>query len=341
MTQIIPKNITAVEPNWQKELANAITRPEALLEYVHLDPAIFKDDVKARRLFPMRVPLPFANRISKGDPNDPLLRQVLPLAEEFDQADGFVHDPLQEQQNQQPGILHKYQSRVLLIVRGGCAVNCRYCFRRHFPYQENHLSKKDWEKAIGYIKQDKELNEVILSGGDPLMANDDFLSWLSAELATITHLKRLRIHTRLPVVLPNRINLEFLNWFANTRLKPIMVLHINHPNEIDVQLSQKLAELHKAGITLLNQAVLLKTINDDADVLEQLHEKLFDANVLPYYLHMLDKVQGAAHFDVSDERAREIMSDLIKRQPGFLVPKLVREIANQPGKTPLDLKLHP
>lgn len=341
MNRIIPKNITAVEPNWQKELASAITRPDALLEYVHLDPANFEKDIKARQLFPMRVPLPFANRIRKGDPHDPLLRQVFPLAEEFEKPNGFVPDPLQEQNNQQPGILHKYQSRVLLIVRGGCAVNCRYCFRRHFPYAENHLSKTEWEGAISYIRQDEKLNEVILSGGDPLMAKDDFFIWLSRELAAIPHIKRLRIHTRLPVVLPNRVNTEFLNWFTESGLKPIMVIHANHPAEVDRQLAQKLNTLHRAGVTMFNQSVLLKSINDNAEVLAQLHEKLFDANVLPYYLHMLDKVQGAAHFEVCDKDARDIMAELIKRQPGFLVPKLVREIANQPGKTPLDLKLHP
>lgn len=341
LTQIIPKKITAVEPNWQKELATAFTKPEALLNFVGLPVEQYVEDSKARRLFPMRVPKPFAQRMEKGNPQDPLLRQVLPLADEFVESSGFVSDPLHEQNNQQAGVLHKYQSRVLLIVRGGCAVNCRYCFRRHFPYGDNHLNKQDWLKALDYIHQNKQINEIILSGGDPLMAKDDFLAWLATELSCIPHLKRLRIHTRLPVVIPSRINREFINWFTQSRLKPVMVLHINHPNEIDESLQKRLASLTAAGVILLNQAVLLRTINDDPDVLVDLHEKLFDAGVMPYYLHLLDKVKGAAHFDTTEQRAREIMAELIKRQPGFLVPKLVREIANQPGKTPLDLKLHP
>lgn len=341
LTQIIPKKITAVEPNWQKDLAMAFSEPEALLKFVGLAPENYAEHVKARRLFPMRVPMPFAKRMAKSNPEDPLLRQVIPLSDEFLHAPGFVKDPLSEQENPQAGILHKYESRVLLIVRGGCAVNCRYCFRRHFPYSDNHLNKGEWQKALHYVSTDPNINEVILSGGDPLMAKDEFLSWLVKQIEQMPHVKRLRIHTRLPVVIPDRITPALLDWFAHGKLKPIMVLHINHPNEIDEALSIMLQQLDSAGVTLLNQAVLLKGVNDDAKALADLHEKLFDNRVLPYYLHMLDRVEGAAHFEVSEERAREIMAELIKRQPGFLVPKLVREIANQPGKTPLDLKLHP
>lgn len=341
MAQIIPKNLIAVEPNWQKELSEAFTAPEKLLEFVGLDPAEYAQHCKARKLFPMRVPKPFAARIAKKRPDDPLLTQVLPLADEFVSTPGYSEDPLLEQQNKQPGLLHKYLSRVLLIVRGGCAVNCRYCFRRHFPYGDNNVNKQGWQETLSYIKEDNAINEVIYSGGDPLMAKDEFLAWLTEQLTDIDHVTRLRIHTRLPVVIPSRITSQLIDWFAGSRLNPIMVLHINHANEIDQAVKDKMRLLKEAGVTLLNQAVLLKGINDTWQIQAALSEALFDAGILPYYLHVLDKVQGAGHFEVDDDQARQIMAEMIKRQPGFLVPKLVREIGNQPGKTPLDLQLHP
>lgn len=341
LAQIIPKNLIAVESNWQKELALSFTDPEKLLSFLQIPSDSYQHDIAARRLFPMRVPRPFAQKMAKHDPVDPLFRQVFPLSDEFLETPGFISDPLEEQQNSQQGILHKYQSRALLMVRGGCAVNCRYCFRRHFPYADNSLNKRQWQEALSYIEQDTQLNEIIYSGGDPLMAKDDFLAWLTQKIDQIGHIKRLRIHTRLPVVIPNRIDHQMLDWIRASRLKVVMVLHINHGNEIDQQLALRLAELKQAGVTLLNQSVLLKGINDNADTLVELSEKLFEADVLPYYLHMLDKVKGAAHYDVGDQQARNLMSELIKRLPGFLVPKLVREIGGQPGKTPLDLHLHP
>ncbi|MCC2617915.1 EF-P beta-lysylation protein EpmB [Aestuariibacter halophilus] len=341
MAQIIPKNPIAVENNWQKELAMAFTDPDRLLSHLQLDPQAYREHSKARRLFPMRVPRPFVARMSKGNPDDPLLRQVLPLSDEFVAAPGFGHDPLQEQNSPQKGLLHKYHSRVLLLVRGGCAVNCRYCFRRHFPYADNKVNKQGWLEVLDYIRADHGINEVIYSGGDPLMANDEQLAWLTEQLQDIPHLTRLRIHTRLPVVIPSRITPSLIDWFARQRLKPVMVLHINHSNEIDKALRERLAQLRDAGVTLLNQAVLLRGINDSADAQVALSEALFAAGVLPYYLHMLDKVDGASHFDVQEDDARNIMAEVIKRQPGFLVPKLVREIGGQPGKTLLDLHLQP
>ena len=319
----------------------AFSKPESLLNYLQLPLKEFAQDIKARALFPMRVPRAFAARMIKGDANDPLFKQVFTSHREFDQPEGYSSDPLLEQNNSHSGLLHKYQSRVLLIVRGGCAVNCRYCFRRHFPYAENHLHKKDWLDVINYIAADDNIDEVIFSGGDPLMAKDDFLAWLSTEIEQITHVKRLRIHTRLPVVIPSRVTKELLQWFTSTRLQPVMVLHINHAQEIDKTLKNVLQDLKNAGVTLLNQAVLLKDVNDSADAQIALNEALFSAGVMPYYLHVLDKVQGASHFDISDDKARTLMAELIKRQPGYLVPKLVREIGGQPGKTPLDLHLHP
>jgi len=341
LTQIIPKNKQAVESDWQKELANAYTDPQELLQDLGFDPIHFQQDIKARKLFPLRVPRPFVARIQTGNLDDPLLKQVLTLSQEFEETPGFSEDPLLEQASAVPGLLHKYQSRVLMIVRGGCAVNCRYCFRRHFPYADNSVNKQGWQKALNYIAADQKINEVIYSGGDPLMAKDDFLQWLTNEIAAIPHIERLRIHTRLPVVLPQRITDELIQWFTQSRLKPVMVVHINHANEIDHELTTALNKLHQAGVTLLNQAVLLAGVNDSANAQVELGEALFSAKVLPYYLHTLDKVKGAAHFDVTDDKARSIMAEVIKRLPGYLVPKLVREIGNQPGKTPIDLRLHP
>jgi EF-P beta-lysylation protein EpmB len=341
LLQIIPKKAIAVESYWQKELASAFSDPAKLLTFLGFNPQDFAPDIAARRLFAMRVPRPFAARMAKQDINDPLFRQVFPLREEFAQAPGYSLDPLQEQQNNQPGVLHKYQSRVLLLVRGGCAVNCRYCFRRHFPYGDNHLNKQDWLETLDYIRSDENINEVIYSGGDPLMAKDDFLAWLTDEIEKIPHIKRIRIHTRLPVVIPGRITPELIQWFCHSRLKPIMVLHINHAQEIDGAVANAIQKLSQAGVTMLNQSVILKDVNDSGDTQVALSERLFEVGVLPYYLHMLDKVQGAQHFDRDEAAARDIMAQMIKRLPGFLVPKLVREIGGQPGKTPIDLKLHP
>jgi EF-P beta-lysylation protein EpmB len=338
---IIPKKIIAVEHNWQKELAMALSDPVELLKYLQLPLDEFDEDIKARALFPLRVPRPFAARMAKNDRHDPLFKQVFTSQLEFNTEANFSTDPLGEHQNNQPGILHKYQSRLLMLIRGGCAVNCRYCFRRHFPYADNHLNRAQWQTALDYIKQDKQLNEVIYSGGDPLMAKDDFLAWLTAKIADIPHITRLRIHTRLPVVIPSRITSELIDWLTSSRLKPVMVLHINHASEIDQSVKHAVAKLKQAGVTLLNQAVLLKEINDDIELQVALSEALFDSGILPYYLHLLDKVQGASHFDTREQDARELMAGMIKRLPGYLVPKLVREIAGQPGKTPLDLLLQP
>ncbi|GFD88537.1 EF-P beta-lysylation protein EpmB [Tenacibaculum sp. KUL152] len=341
MEQIIPKKPISVEHNWQKELACSFTDPAKLLEHLGLDEGKYAQHIKARRLFPMRVPRHFVDLMEKGNPDDPLFLQVMPLSDEFLTSPGYSEDPLEEHDTAGKGILHKYDSRVLLMVRTGCAVNCRYCFRRHFPYADNAVSKHQWEEVLNYIRSNVSINEVIFSGGDPLMAKDDHLAWLAHEIASISHVKRLRIHTRLPVVLPDRIDSAFENWFGNLPLQKVLVLHANHANEISASLAMRLDRLKRMGVTLLNQSVLLKNVNDSGDAISDLSEKLFDAGVLPYYLHVLDKVQGASHFYVSDDAARDIMEEAIKRLPGFLVPKLVREIGGQPGKTPIDLQLHP
>lgn len=288
MKRIIPKNNIAVELNWQKELANCYTTLESLLEFLELPSDFATENTPARKLFPMKVPKHFARLMKKGDAQDPLLLQVIPQITEFKDTPGFVKDPLHEQNNQVKGLLHKYENRVLLMVKTGCAINCRYCFRREFPYQENTVNKREIEGALSYIQENTQVNEVILSGGDPLMAKDSHFKWLVEQLETISHLKRLRIHTRLPVVIPSRINGEFIEWFAQSRFQKILVLHTNHANEISSELAQACLKMKEAGITLLNQAVLLKGVNDSARSQQALSEALFQVGVMPYYLHLLD-----------------------------------------------------
>jgi EF-P beta-lysylation protein EpmB len=334
---MIPKNLVSVESNWQKELATSFTDPEKLLKYLNLSTDKFAEDIKARRLFPMRVPVHFANLIQPGERNDPLLQQVFPSRNEFIEASGFSSDPLLEQNNQTPGLLHKYKSRVLLIVRGGCAVNCRYCFRRHFPYADNSPTKRDWQNILEELKGDSNINEVILSGGDPLMANDQTLEHITSIVSANPQIKRLRIHTRLPVVIPNRIDNAFLSWSSKLLLDKVMVLHINHANEISPELAGKVKKLKDIGFTLLNQAVLLKNINDTLKPQVDLNEKLFSCGVMPYYLHLLDKVRGSTHFEVPEADAIQLMHQMLDELPGFLVPKLVREEGGKSAKSPIDL----
>ncbi|MGR2768599.1 EF-P beta-lysylation protein EpmB [Photobacterium ganghwense] len=339
MPHIITRNAATVEQNWLNDLANAISDPIQLLNTLQIDPAPWEQGLAARKLFALRVPKSFVDRMELGNPYDPLLRQVLPLAEEFEVHDGYSNDPLEEQDNDIPGLLHKYKNRVLMIVKGGCAVNCRYCFRRHFPYQDNPGSKRTWQLALDYIASQPEVNEVILSGGDPLMAKDTELEWLISGIAAIPHVKRLRIHSRLPVVIPGRITDELCQLLNQSRLQAIMVTHINHANEINGELTAAMAKLKLANVTLLNQGVLLRGVNDSVGALTQLSEALFSAGILPYYLHVLDRVQGAAHFMVGDDEARRLMAGLMENVSGYLVPKLTREIGGRRSKTPLDLHL--
>ncbi|QCR34886.1 EF-P beta-lysylation protein EpmB [Nissabacter sp. SGAir0207] len=339
MAHIITQD-TAVREDWLQQLADVITDPDELLTLLGLEhhPEL-QAGRDARRLFPLRVPRAFAARMQPGDPTDPLLIQVLTAQQEFVAAPGFTTDPLEEQQSVVPGLLHKYRNRALLLVKGGCAVNCRYCFRRHFPYQDNQGNRANWSRALEYIRLHEELDEIIFSGGDPLMAKDHELDWLIGELEAIPHLKRLRIHSRLPVVIPARITPAFCQRLSSSRLQVLMVTHINHPQEIDDALRQSMAQLKRAGVTLLNQSVLLRGVNDDAEILAQLSNALFDAGILPYYLHVLDKVQGAAHFMVGDDEARALVKALLTKVSGYMVPKLAREVGGEPSKTPLDLYL--
>ena len=344
MSHIITRKSLSVEQNWLNELASAISDPEKLLNQLEIPPEQWPQPVEghsfaAKKLFAQRVPQSFINRMKKGNIHDPLLRQVLPVNEELVFHPGYSADPLEEQDNEQPGLLHKYHNRALLILKGGCAINCRYCFRRHFPYQDNKGSKSVWQQSLNYIEQHTELNEVILSGGDPLMAKDHELQWLLEQIEKIPHIRRLRIHTRLPVVIPSRITRELCTLLKASRLKMVLVTHINHANEVDASLTTALQQLQAAGVTLLNQSVLLKGVNDSVDAQITLSETLFDAGVQPYYLHVLDKVQGAAHFYVSDDDAKTIMREMMTRVSGYMVPKLTREEAGKPSKTTLDLGL--
>lgn len=331
---MIMQNLTfGADSDWTEYLATAVSDPIQLLTLLNLPLEPYQQHLAARRLFAMRVPMPFINKMEKGNANDPLFLQVMTDAAEFLQTPGFVKDPLQEQDNAIPNLLHKYHNRVLLMVKGGCAVNCRYCFRRHFPYEDNPGNKANWRKALDYIAQHSEIEEVIFSGGDPLMAKDRELAWLLKQLNQIPHLKTVRIHSRLPVVIPQRITPELCRLLADSPLNKVLVLHINHANEIDELLSKQLQPLKQAGVTLLNQSVLLKGINDDAHILKALNDKLFATGILPYYLHLLDKVEGASHFWIDDERALAIYRQLITLSSGYLVPKLAREIAGEKSKT--------
>ncbi|MGU3524022.1 EF-P beta-lysylation protein EpmB [Enterobacteriaceae bacterium C23F] len=339
MAHIVTLNTPSRE-DWLSQLADVITDPDELLRLLNVDAdENLSAGREAKRLFPLRVPRAFAARMEKGNPNDPLLLQVLTSQQEFVAAPGFSTDPLEEQHSVVPGLLHKYRNRALLLVKGGCAVNCRYCFRRHFPYADNQGNKRNWQAALDYISAHPELDEIIFSGGDPLMAKDHELTWLLDALEAIPHIKRLRIHSRLPIVIPARITDALTERFTRSSLQILLVNHINHAQEIDDEFRQAMRKLKMAGVTLLNQSVLLRGVNDNAQTLANLSNALFDAGVMPYYLHVLDKVQGATHFMVSDDEARAIVRELLTLVSGYMVPKLAREIGGEPSKTPLDLQL--
>ncbi|HEX7044116.1 MAG TPA: EF-P beta-lysylation protein EpmB [Burkholderiales bacterium] len=321
-------------PAWQRELACAVTDPAELIRLLELDPHLLEPARRAAQQFRLRVPRGYLARMRRGDPHDPLLRQVLPLGAETEEVPGFVRDPVGDLgAMRRPGVLQKYHGRVLLTVTGACAVHCRYCFRRHFPYAAANPAAGNWHEALAVVRGDPTVREVILSGGDPLTLADERLAVLVDALAAIEHVVRLRVHTRLPIVLPERITEELGELLAGTRLQAIVVVHANHPRELGGAVDEALARLRARGITLLNQSVLLRGVNDDADTLCALSEALFASGVLPYYLHLLDRVQGAAHFDVDADRARLLWERMAARLPGYLVPRLVREEAGAPAKS--------
>ncbi|MBM0107019.1 EF-P beta-lysylation protein EpmB [Steroidobacter sp. S1-65] len=329
-----PAQTVPHEPGWQQLLADAVTDPRELCTLLELDPDLVLPAIAAAKDFALRVPRSYVARMRKRDPNDPLLLQVLPIAAELQVTEGFVSDPVGDMNRRAAqGLLHKYQGRALLVATGACAVHCRYCFRRHFPYAEESALQQGWQPALEHLRADPTISEVILSGGDPWSLSDRRLKQLTDGLQSIPHIRRLRIHTRYPIVLPERVDLGLLEWLHGVPLQKVVVIHANHAREIDEAVRQACRRLTGAGVTLLNQGVLLAGINDSVAALVELSEALFETHVLPYYLHVLDKVQGAAHFDLPEARALELHRELTARLPGYLVPKLVREVAGAPSKT--------
>lgn len=321
---------------WQQALAAAVTDPVELCELLGLDPALVPAALQAGNGFPLKVPRGFVDRMKRGDPHDPLLLQVLPLGAELATVAGFTLDPVGDMASRAgTGLLHKYEGRALLVATGACAVHCRYCFRRHFPYSEESALSDGWREAVEALRADTSISEVILSGGDPLSLSDRRLTQLTDALKSAPHVRRLRIHTRYPVVLPERVDDGLLKWLSDLPLRKVVVIHANHANELNEPVAQACRNLASAGATLLNQSVLLAGINDSVEALAELSEALFAFEVLPYYLHVLDRVQGAAHFEVDQATALRLHEALMHRLPGYLVPRLVREVPGAASKTPV------
>ena len=327
---------------WRQVLAAAVRDVDELWSLLDLPAHYLPAAREQAKTFPLVATRPFIARMCQGDVNDPLLRQVVPLAAEGEVVPGYGPDPVGEGLvHNQPGLLRKYQGRALLITTGSCAVHCRYCFRRHFPYQERPRGRRWWQGACAAIAADESIDEVILSGGDPLVLPDPELTALVADLEAIPHLRRLRIHTRLPIMIPQRVDAALLAWLAAGRLDRVMVIHSNHAQELGDDVRDALQALQRAGITVLNQAVLLRGINDSAEAQCALGQNLLHCGVIPYYLHALDPVAGAAHFAVTDQRAAAIMDELHRIAPGYLVPRLVREVPGEAGKRWLWPRLGP
>jgi EF-P beta-lysylation protein EpmB len=309
-----------------------------LCRLLRLPPQYEASARRAARLFPPFVPRTYLARIRPGDPHDPLLRQVLPLADELADVPGYTADPVADEDARlTAGLLQKYRGRVLMVTTGACAVHCRYCFRRHYPYDETPKGAGAWDEALGHIRADTSLREVLLSGGDPLALVDDQLAELAGRLAAIPHLRRLRVHTRLPVMIPQRVTGELIAWLRGTRLATVVVMHANHPAELDDTVGDAVARLVDAGIPVLNQAVLLRGVNDDVPTLAALCERLVDLRAMPYYLHQLDRVAGAAHFEVPIARGRELIAGIRRLLPGYAVPRYVQEVAGAEHKIVLSM----
>ena len=331
-----PEAAEAGARDWRLAWREAVRDPAELLRLLDLPELASRVSASAAAQFPLRVPRGFVARMRPGDPDDPLLRQVLPLDEEDRPVPGFVHDAVGDlAAGGAPGVLHKYQGRALLVATGSCAIHCRYCFRRHFPYAEQTAAAGRWQAALDYLAADPGIEEVLLSGGDPLSLATGKLAEFSAGLDALPRVRRLRLHTRLPVVLPERVDAGLLDWLAGLRQQVVVVIHANHARELDETVLTALGRLRRTGATLLNQAVLLRGVNDSVEALAALSNRLFEGGVLPYYLHQLDRVAGTAHFEVPDARARALVEALAGVLPGYLVPRLVREVAGAPAKTPL------
>jgi len=326
----------SAEPSWRGEVRDAVRDAGELCRRLQLPEDLAGSAAAAAGQFPVFVPPSYLSRIQLGNPQDPLLKQVLPVSEETAQVEGYVADPVGDAAAAlQPGVLQKYAGRALLIATGACAVHCRYCFRRHFPYDEAPHGAVEWESALDSIAADSSIQEVILSGGDPLMLVDGQLAGLVERIAAIPHVDRLRVHTRLPVMIPSRVTDELFAWLTGTRLTPVMVIHANHAQELDDQVASSLQRLQQAGAMLLNQAVLLRGVNDSTDTQAELCQRLIELRVVPYYLHQLDRVAGAAHFEVPVEAGRQIVKELRARLPGYAVPRYVQEIPGELNKVVL------
>jgi EF-P beta-lysylation protein EpmB len=341
VTSLVDSSVNVSAPSvpryrsWQEALKDAVRDPEELCRLVGL-PQPAAGTRRAAREFPVFAPRTYIARMRYADPHDPLLRQVLPLEEELAAPAGYSPDPVGDLAAAvHPGLLHKYHSRILMVTTGACAVHCRYCFRRHFPYSEGPRSPQAWAGALDIIAADHSIGEVILSGGDPLTLVDAHLATLAKRLAAIDHVRRLRLHTRLPILIPQRVTSELLDWLRGTRLTPIVVIHANHAHELHGAAAEAVGQLVDAGIVVLNQAVLLRGVNDHIDPLTELCERLVDLRVMPYYLHQLDRVAGAAHFEVPETTGELLMQALRERLPGYAVPRYVRETAGAPFKVPL------
>ena len=332
-----PRQPAALVPvRWQQALRAAVRDPRELLDLLGLDRLAPRLSDEAMVQFPLRVPRGFVARMRRGDPRDPLLRQVLPLDDEMRPMPGFGLDAVGDgAAKTAPGVIQKYRGRALLVATGSCAIHCRYCFRRHFPYAEETAARDGWREAVDRIRRDASIEEVLLSGGDPLSLSNGKLAELTGALADIPHLRRLRIHSRLPIVVPERVDDGLMGWLSTLPWPVTLVVHANHANEFDGTVDAALGRLRAAGVHLLNQAVLLRGVNDSVDALAALSERGFRAGVLPYYLHQLDRVAGVAHFEVDDARARALHAGLAVRLSGYLVPRLVREIPGDTGKRPL------
>ena len=326
----------ATRGDWKQQLREAIDDPDELITLLQLPDSLREPARRAARLFPLKVPRAYVERIEPGNPEDPLLRQVLPLAEEADPAPGYGTDPLQERDaTPMPGVLHKYANRVLVVTTGACAIHCRYCFRRHFPYADSTLSAAQVAHLVNYLQRHPDVDEVILSGGDPLALSDPRLSDLFSQLGRLPQISVIRIHSRLPVFIPERLDKPLIDLFAGCGKPVVLVFHVNHPREISESFVHACGTLRKSGVTLLNQAVLLRGVNTTSALQIELSKRLFRAGILPYYLHLPDPVAGTAHFSVNEVEGTKLMAEMRAALPGYLVPRLVREIPGQAGKTPV------
>lgn len=331
---MIPKaNRPGARTPWQQAMAEAYTRPEALREALGLTAQQLPLAAGAAG-FAFKVPRGYVARMRPGDPADPLLRQVWPAPAEQQTGPSLPRDAVGDLARLRgAGVIQKYHGRALLIATGACAIHCRYCFRRHFPYGEQLAARGGWREALGVLAEDASLEEVILSGGDPLSLTDDKLAAFIEGLNGLPHIRRLRLHSRQPIVLPERVDSGLIATLGRAKARVVMVVHANHVQELDASVAEALGGLARAGITLLNQSVLLRGVNDSVEALARLSEGLFECGVVPYYLHLLDRVPGVLHFDVPEPEAVMLLTALHARLPGYLVPRLVREIPGEPGKT--------